>query len=583
MAARARLVLTLAIVAAAGPVSSLQQPQPGAIPGSPAPGAPTRTPPRASRPGEDPQKGTSVIRGAVVAGDTGNPLRRAMVNVYAADGLRAGGVTSTDAQGRFEVRELPAGRYYVTANKAGYVGWSFGQRRAEQPGTPLQLLDGQIAEKVILALPRGGVITGHVTDEFGDPIAGAQVGVMRPRFMNGTRRLMPAGPGAQTDDRGEFRIYGLGPGEYVVTAGSRSNGMFGDPNRSVSSNIEGYVQTFYPGTANAAEAQRVVVRAAQETTGVSFALVASRLVKVRGRIVSASGEISGRHFIQTLPAERGGLGRMMMMGGGGGMARPDGTFEISGVAPGAYDLIVRPDGRDRGGEFGLARVHVGSDDVDNVVIVMTRGATARGVIVTDTGEAPPGQPQQARIFARPADPESGGSFFGADSTVNADWSFELKGLAQRSIVSGGLEGAADWTLKAVLHGGQDVTDAGIDFVPGRDVENIQIVFTRQRTDLSGSVTTDRGEPDTNATVLIFPENRERWTSGSRYLRMTRPDQDGRYSVKGLPPADYFIVAVRSVEPGEWQDPDFLDAIADRSARVSLHEAESKVQNLRAVQ
>jgi hypothetical protein len=174
-------------------------------------------------------------------------------------------------------------------------------------------------------------------------------------------------------------------------------------------------------------------------------------------------------------------------------------------------------------------------------------------------------------------------FFGAQPTINSDWTFEMRGLVGRRILGGGLDGPSDWTLKAVLLNGQDVTDSGVEFVPGRDVDGIQIVFSRQRTELSGTVTDDQGAVSADTTVIVFPENRERWTSGSRHMRAVRLDQDGRYSIRGLPPADYFVVAITSVSSGEWQDPDFLDGLADRAARVSLNDAETKVQNLKVTQ
>src|SRR5262245_5001241 len=182
-----------------------------------------RTPPRAGRPGEDPQKGTAVMRGYVVASDTGTPLRRAMIRVMSQDG-RGGGMTTTDADGRFEVMELPAGRYTVNASKAGFVSMSYGQRRPDQSGTTLEILDGQLVDKIALSLPRGGVITGRVLDEFGDPLAGAQINALRPRYMDGRRRLMPSGS-ASTDDLGAFRLYGLAPGDYFVAGSIRTMQM----------------------------------------------------------------------------------------------------------------------------------------------------------------------------------------------------------------------------------------------------------------------------------------------------------------------------------------------------------------------
>ena len=92
-------------------------------------------------------------------------------------------MTTTDADGRFEMKELLAGRYSVTATKAGYVTMQYGQRRPEQQGTMLEILDGQLVEKIAFSLPRGGVIVGRVLDEFGEPMAGAQVSALRSRFV----------------------------------------------------------------------------------------------------------------------------------------------------------------------------------------------------------------------------------------------------------------------------------------------------------------------------------------------------------------------------------------------------------------
>jgi protocatechuate 3,4-dioxygenase beta subunit len=92
---------------------------------------------------------------------------------------RGGGVTSTDAEGRYEIKELPAGRYNVTASKGGFVQGSFGQRRPGEPGTPIDLSDGQSADKVNFVLARGGVISGRIVDDGGEPVSGTMVAAMR--------------------------------------------------------------------------------------------------------------------------------------------------------------------------------------------------------------------------------------------------------------------------------------------------------------------------------------------------------------------------------------------------------------------
>ena len=165
--------------------------------------------------------GTAVIRGRIVAADTGAPIRRAQVRAVSSD-TRGSRLATTDGQGRFEFRDLPAGRWELTASKAGFVTLRFGQRRPFEAGRPVELGDAQIVERTDIALPRGAAITGRVFDEFGDAVAGARVQVLRYQMVQGTRRLTPTGIGDQSDDTGAFRLFGLTPGDYYVSATLRA-------------------------------------------------------------------------------------------------------------------------------------------------------------------------------------------------------------------------------------------------------------------------------------------------------------------------------------------------------------------------
>ena len=165
----------------------------------------------------DQAAGTAIIRGRVVAADSGTPVRRAQVRAQSGE-LRANRLVSTDAQGRFEFKDLPAGRWNLTASKAGYMTLRFGQKRSFEAGSPIEISEGQLMERADFSLPRGAAITGRVFDEFGDPVANARVQVLRYQMVQGQRRLNPAGGGDQTDDTGAYRIYGLAPGDYYVSA-----------------------------------------------------------------------------------------------------------------------------------------------------------------------------------------------------------------------------------------------------------------------------------------------------------------------------------------------------------------------------
>lgn len=128
-----------------------------------APQAPARDNPSA--------KGTGSIKGRVVAAESGRPVRRVQISLTAAE-LGEAESMSTTAEGFFEFKDLPAGRYTIAAARAGFVRLQYGQRHPGEPGRPVQLADGQRVENLDFSLPRAGWISGRITDELGDPLPG---------------------------------------------------------------------------------------------------------------------------------------------------------------------------------------------------------------------------------------------------------------------------------------------------------------------------------------------------------------------------------------------------------------------------
>ncbi len=147
--------------------------------------------------------GTSRIRGRVTTADANQPLRRAAVRLNGLGGPNGQRVATTDQDGRYEFASLPAGRYTVNVSKPGYIGTS---------STSIELADNQHADVVNVSVPRGGVIAGRVLDEFGDPVTNAQVMAMRSVVQQGRRQLQPSSS-AESNDIGEFRIFGLMPSQ----------------------------------------------------------------------------------------------------------------------------------------------------------------------------------------------------------------------------------------------------------------------------------------------------------------------------------------------------------------------------------
>ncbi len=393
--------------------------------------------------------------------------------------------------------------------------------------------------------------------------------------VNGQRQLRPAGQSDRTDDQGSFRVFGLPPGEYAVSATLREDrpGRRGNPGDQPST---GYAPTYFPGTTNVAEAQRVPVALGQEVSGISFGLWLAPLSRVRGRVMVPAGAEPGG-LVMAVPAGGASLG----LGNARGAAvSGDGTFELPGLAPGSYTLVVRPQGRR--GDTGLAGrtpLTVGGGDVDDVSIALMPTAVASGRIETDTGAPAAFRAAQVRISAVPAQPAGtplGGS---GQGQVADDYTFELRGLFEPSYLRVNLP--SGWNLKAVLLDGQDVTDVPLAFTPGTRVSGLRVVLTQTTTSVTGTVRDERGEVLLDSTVVVFPADETQWSFYSRFIRTARPDTTGTFSFSALPPSpDYRVLAVQGLEEGQALDPEFLATIRDRAERLALGAGESKTLTLR---
>ncbi|HET9271646.1 MAG TPA: carboxypeptidase-like regulatory domain-containing protein [Vicinamibacterales bacterium] len=516
--------------------------------------------------------GTGLIRGIVMS-DGGTPVRRAQVRATVS-GMPAARVTSTDADGRFELRDLPAGRWTLMASKPGFVSQRYGQRRPFETVSPIELANGQKIDGANFALLRGGVINGRVLDDLGESVANVRVTVQRRQMIEGTRRLINVGVNDETDDTGAFRLYGLAPGEYYVSAVLRNN-----PIEQPGDNA-GYAPTFYPGTGNVNEAQRVTVGAGEEVS-IGFSLLPVRLVRVSGTVVSQSGEIGGGN-VQLVSAFDGSEGPMTTLGGG---IQADGSFFIANVPPGSYMLTARSGagGRGRGGaavaraggemEIGSLPVVVGDGDVTGVSIILTRGASIAGTVVTE-GTSPITL-SNLRVMTRQIRNTPGMGVAG--SGVSATGSFQLSTLS--GAVSLRVENLpSQWMVKSIVIGSTDVTDGGFELRGTEQITNARIVLTDRLSELNGNVTL-RNQEVKDSSVIVFAEDAALWTFPTRYVRMLRADAQGHYTLRGMPPGTYLMAALDYLEEGEWQDPEFLERLRESASRATIREGETKTVNL----
>lgn len=509
------------------------------------------------------KKGTAIIRGKVTTTDN-RPLRRVKVTIAAAE-LTESRSVSTNGQGVYEVKELPAGRYTITATRSGYLVLRYGQRRPREAGRPVQLADGQTIEHIDFALPRMAVIAGHVADEVGEPAANVTVFPMQMRYFRGKRRFVPLGTGARTDDTGQYRLIGLEPGDYWVMAWTRETWpMEGNPQESV-----GYAYTYFAGTANMADAQRIKVTFGQEVNGIDFSLVPGRVATVSGTATTSSGLPLGGEDI-SLGQEFSGPSFSSMFGWGGTKVNPDGTFTIKNVSPGEYKLSVRsPGDRERPPEGAALTVTVSGADIEGVTLVTGATGTIAGRIITDTGELPPFG-SKARVAAQPVDRTNTYQTFSEDNgRVRDDGSFEVTGaigpvqISLYPIPNG-------WTIKSIDYDARDFSILPLEVRNGQKIDGVTIVLSNKLPTVGGTLTDEKLKP-AEGTVILFPDDAARWIENPRSVRTARPDQAGRFEFPLTPAGDYLLAAVEYVQDGDWFDPEFLQGLRDHARKISVAE------------
>jgi len=283
-------------------------------------------------------------------------------------------------------------------------------------------------------------------------------------------------------------------------------------------------------------------------------------------------------FIMLRPANRGAPAVMVFSSGGGSQVKDDGTFSVSNVAPGEYVIETAMRGDDA--EFAMTPITVGSDDITGVALLGTKGATVKGQIVTDTNTPPTFSPDDVQIFAA-SDDFSGPMRGGGRADVHDDWTFEMEGLIGRPrIYVNRLP--AGWYVKSVLADDVDITDAPLDLRGSSMLSGVQIVLSNRAAEVTGGVSDEKGQPVKEYSVLLFASNADLWGRRSRYIQTARPDQDGKFSIKSLPPETYLAIALDYIPDGEWNNPEFLEEVREKATKVLVAEGEVKGVGLRIV-
>jgi hypothetical protein len=496
---------------------------------------------------------TGQLSGRVIAADTGAPVRSADIRLAGVKPDLSPRIAITDDEGRFVLRDVAVGQYLLTVSKAGFVRGSFGLKK-DGPST-FEVTAGQKIDFGDLALSRGGVITGRVLDAAGDPLADVNVVAWRLIYMTPASGRVMSTRSFPTNDRGEFRLYGLQPGRYFVSASLGAPGMAEAP-------------TFYPSVTTATDALAIEVKAGQESSGVSMQLLPNPYGAVAGTVTDSKGAPYSAGFVGLIPARPDGvtLSSVQLT------AIPDSTgrFKIVNVSPGDYRLEVMSRAwlekigqSGRIGSAGLGEVAsfpvtVMSGRTEEVAVQAGPGFRVRGHVFIDGAPASGAAATAIRVAAYSTSTNISGTGVPAGAEVLPDGSFVLTGVQGPRLFRPEKPAAKTYFARTTA-AGLDVTERAFEVTA--DVSGVEIHLTTHPARIEGTVRDAAGSAIRDANVVVFSTHRDDWLvpGGLRY-HIVRSSADGAFSLASIPAGSYLAATVQAEDRDRWADPEFLESL-----------------------
>jgi hypothetical protein len=522
-------------------------------------------------------KADGVLAGQVINANTKEPLRKASVSLTIMDGQVPPREKEVDAAGHFEFTNLEPGRFRIHANRNGFSSQAYGAKSpGDRQGATITLVPGQAIKDLVVPLSPHGVILGRVVDEDGEARVGIDVQAVRLEWQG--RRKGPTTYGnAHTNDLGEYRIYGIPAGSYIIEAtASRSAAVYSSPDPEISAKPEeGYVSTYYPGTVDAGTASPVNVRAGTEVRGIDIRMLKSRVIRIRGKILNGTTGKPARGFLMLMPRNRGYAGWSDMRQAS--VMDPSGVFEFKSVMPGSYTLITNANVGER--QLGASQViDAGDENILNLVVTVMPGGEIKGAVKIEGSGTVDLEVQNSAVMLGSRDADMDGGMGGGYGQLQEDGSFTMKDVRPGIYrVSCHMEGTY---LKSAVFGDQDVTDSDLDLSQGIPAATLQLVLSKNPGEVTGTVQKEDGKPLSGATVVMFPDEKHRgmW----EFTPNITTDQYGAFKFKSVRPGEYKVLAWEQLEGSAFLDPEFVKPFEKKAVTVSVKEGSHETLQLTVV-
>jgi hypothetical protein len=506
--------------------------------------------------------------------------------------------TISEDDGRFTFQDIEPGEYRLQVQSPRYGSVSYGERKPSGPGAILKIAPGQRLSDLKITMAPTGTISGRIMGRSGEPLAYATVQALRYLYQDG-KRILAVAQTTTTDDRGEYRLFWLSSGKYIVVAGPRSSpigtGVNGPlrPGEALRTGImpratttdallegsnltkriledgtiqeESWMPTYYPATNNRAQAAPVDVAAGSTVTGINITLGPSPVQKIRGRVTTPGSQT----MVSLSSATQGVLGQAISKN-----TSIDGSFEFAGVIPGVYFLLAE----DRTGLTSTpTAVLVGDRDVEDLAIALAPAVslsvqiTAEGVtqglpnplsglvgtLRPDYDTLQGGSPANLRS----ANPQLGsGNVMPFPSVPQGDYQFSI---SQPTLPD---NPKPPLYIKSIRLGREDAL--GTFHLSSNTANVLEVVVTTQAGSVEGFAIDRAGDPAANMTVVLVPTNARKRT-GLYQALVT--GSDGKFRFQEIAPGDYRLFAWDDIETGAWTNAEFLRPYEARGRAVRVSE------------
>lgn len=532
--------------------------------------------------GPSPQVPRGSVTGTVMILGTSEPIAEADVAIVTSDGVLE---TTTDAAGRFAFANVPAGRQTVVIRADGFFIESKTPNApfAARAEVPVTVTAGATPVAIPnVSMVRGGTVSGKVVDPSGNPMPFVRVQALRPEVGTLNSGVNPDFGNRMTDDRGEYRMFFVPPGEYVIRAQVQAGRPAG-PGPTRSGEMQTLVSTLFPNTTDVAQAGKVNVKSGEEIRGIDISVKMQVVtlqppapkptggVRISGLVIDGAQPWVGTAAL--LLGSEAEPGAPQVVVGSVIVGGTPGAFEIPSVPPGNYDLFARmfapngspsPDGSVQA--WGRTTVEVRDQNIENVRVTIRPSVDVPGLV---------------KIDGKPA-PEGGTLKIGLSPTGTANRIGNYRGILDRTQTPDAngkvtipraaegnyqvfIQGADNLFIADVRQGDTSILTAGID-VRNATPAPFEVLLSSSGGIIEGVVSNTDKSPMGGATVLLVPADRQLLSLN----KTTASGPDGKYELRGVRPGEYKVFAgpPSALPPGGLTS-ELLSRIESRGVSVTI--------------